>query len=90
MSKDLKGTMKIEFIGHDFKENPKRTKIPFGKLKLPEEVTDELLYVGEDDDYLHCFVVNSGTYYGIYKSDDKSHLYQFVLKLNTSHSKRVA
>jgi hypothetical protein len=32
----FKGTMKIEIAGHSFKDNPKRTKIPLGKLKLPE------------------------------------------------------
>jgi len=83
MSEELKGTMKIELIGHDFKENPKRTKIPTGKLKLPEGYVGELLYVGEDDLYLHCFLVDSGGYYGIFKSDDESHIYQHVLKLNT-------
>ena len=83
MNEELKGTMKIELIGHGFKENPKRTKIPLGKLKLPEGASGELLYVGEDDLYLHCFVVNSGAYYGIFKSDDDNHIYQHILKLNT-------
>ena len=83
MSDKLKGTMKIELLGHSFKVNPKRTSIPLGKLNLPEGVSGELLYVGEDDEYLHCFGMDSGAYYGIWKSDDENHLYQHVLKLNT-------
>jgi len=79
----MKGTMNIDTIGHDFKENPLRTKLELGKLKLPEGLSGELLYVGENDTYLHCFEVNSGSYYGIFKSDDENHVYHHILNLNT-------
>ena len=84
--KDLKGTMNIEIIGHDFKNNPNRTTIQTGPLKLPEGTSigdgGELIFVGENDEFLHCFTT-TGTYIGIIKSEEENHIYQHVLKLNT-------
>ena len=55
-----------------------------GPLKLPDGVLvdRELIAFGEDENYLHCVISQSGTYYGVYKSSDKNHLYQHLLRLN--------
>ena len=81
----LKGTMRIEITGHDFKENPNRTTLKLGPIKLPEgvEAKGDLIYVGEDDTHLHCFVSTTGAYVGLIKTVEENHLYQRLLRLNT-------
>ena len=61
-----------------------RSGIPSGKLVLPEGLTvdGDLIAFGECDMYLHCVISGSGEYYGIFKSEDKNHLYQHILNLN--------
>ena len=85
---NLKGTMNIEFISHSFKKIPNRTNLKLGPINLPDGVSvgfegkGRLIYVGEDDAYLHCFIDDTGCYYGIFKSDDDNHIYQRILDLN--------
>jgi hypothetical protein len=82
----MKGKMKLELLGiGQFKEF-KYSGVQRGKLKLPEQIKIEsggdLIAVGEDEDYLHCFFT-TGDYFGFYKSDDEDHIYQHILRLNT-------
>ena len=55
-----------------------------GPLNLPNgaSVNGKLIAFAEDDAYLHCVIEPEGTYYGVFKSEDKNHLYQRLLKLN--------
>lgn len=82
----MKGKMKLELLGiGQFKEFS-HSGIKRGKLKLPEQIKVEsgsdLIAVGEDEVYLHCFFT-TGDYLGVYKSKDKDHIYQHILRLNT-------
>ena len=81
----MKGTMNIELIGESINAPVTHSGISAGVLKLPEgvEVDGELLAVGENDQYLHCFITGTGSYYGIFKSEDENHIYQHLLELNT-------
>jgi len=81
----MKGTMNIDLVGESVSDNINHSGIPCGILKLPKDVIidGELLAVGENETYLHCFITGSGNYYGIFKSDDENHIYQNLLKLNT-------
>jgi hypothetical protein len=80
----LQGTVSIKFDGEPYEPNPMRSEIQRGPLKLPNGVTVDgsLVAFGEDDDYIHCIISGSGTYYGIFKSKDADHLYQRLLELN--------
>jgi hypothetical protein len=85
----MKGTMNIEVIGFDSTENAKRSPIERGPLVSPEGVNKTggtLIAIGENDDYLHCILSDTGEYYGVLKSDDPNHLYQHILSLNTDHT----
>lgn len=56
-----------------------------GPLTLPRDILaiiGELIAFGESDRYLHCVISGTGTYYGVFKSDDENHLYQHILRLN--------
>lgn len=79
----MQGTMSIAITGSDFSVNANRSKLK-GPLKLPDGLTfaGQLIAIGEDDDYLHCIISESGGYYGVLKSADENHLYQHLLKLN--------
>lgn len=81
MSNEIKGMMDIVLIGSDCWN---KSNIPLGVVKLPDEISvdGEVIVVGENDTYLHCFISNTGAYFGIYKSDDPKHIYQLILKLN--------
>lgn len=88
MNKEIKGTVNVEFIGHNFKVVPNRTSLKRGPLKLPDGVrvcgSDHLIYFGENDDYLHTVTPDTGDYYGIYKnSGDPNHLFEAILELNS-------
>lgn len=78
------GHMNIEFTGESM-SGLSHCGVKRGILKLPEgvSVNGDLIAVGENESYLHCFISGSGAYYGIYKSDDENHLYQHILGLNT-------
>lgn len=77
----MKAIMNIEVVPG---QEPKQTtKLKNGKLKLPKGSSGELLYVGENNGFLHCFVVESGAYYGVVKSKDPKHIYHEILRLNT-------
>ena len=82
----MQGTVDIDFKGHDFIENPNRTAIPQGPLKLPEGMNADggLVFFGENDEYLHCIVAGTGQYLGVFKSEDPNHIFQYILKLNDS------
>lgn len=58
-----------------------------GKLVLPDGLTivdgGDLIAFAEDSTYLHCLIIPSAAYYGVFKSSDKDHLYQHLLRLNT-------
>ena len=62
--------------------NPSGIKL--GKLKLPEGVAvlGDLIAVGESDAYLHCFISDTGEYYGVFKSEDENHIYRLIKSLN--------
>jgi hypothetical protein len=76
--------MNIEFTGESMSVFS-HCGVKRGILKLPEgaNVNGDLIAVGENETYLHCFISGCGAYYGIYKSDDENHLYQHILRLNT-------
>jgi len=78
---EIKGMIDINFISHD---SSSKSNIPKGPLKLPKDmsVDGELIAVGENDMYLHCFISGGGQYLGVFKSDEENHLYQHLLKLN--------
>jgi len=78
------GHMTIEVIGESV-SGLSHCGVKRGILKLPEgaSVDGDLIAVGENENYLHCFISGSGAYYGIYKSDDENHFYQHILRLNT-------
>jgi hypothetical protein len=82
----MKGKMKLELLGAGQFKEFKDSGVKRGKLKLPDQIKIEdggdLIAVGEDEIYLHCFFT-SGDYLGVYKSDDKDHMYQHILRLNT-------
>lgn len=84
MQEAIKGFMNLEFIGEPI-EGAIHSGIKKGILKLPEgvSVNGDLIAVGENDAYLHCFISGTWDYYGIWKSDDENHLYQHILRLNT-------
>ena len=89
------GTMNIECIGEDLRLMGKGS-VPFphkqydiqcGILKLPEDMTvdggGDLIAVGENDKFLHCFNTVTGMYLGIFKNKtDKNHLYRHICELN--------
>jgi len=79
----MKGTMNIDLIGETI-ENENRSEIKLGPLVLPKGATinGELIAVGENDAYLHCFASGSGSYLGIFKSEDENHIYARILELN--------
>lgn len=81
----MKGVMNIELIGQCIEAPASDSGINPGILKLPDgvEINGELLAVGENNEYLHCFITGTGSYYGVFKSDDKNHIYQHLLALNT-------
>ena len=89
MSSEIKGMIDINFISSD---SWNKSNISYGPLKLPKGMTiddgSELIVVGENDKYLHCFFTN-GTYYGIFKSNDKNHMYQCILNLNKHSAKTM-
>lgn len=73
--------VKIDFIG----ELSNACGIKPGPLRIPDgcSVDGNLIAIGEDDMYVHCIISNSGAYYGVFKSEDKNHLYREILRLNT-------
>ncbi len=81
---EMLGHMNIEFIGESM-SGLSHCGVRRGVLKLPEgaSVNGDLIAVGENENYLHCFISGCGGYYGIYKSNDENHLYQHILRLNT-------
>lgn len=85
LENNMKGTMNIEMIGENIDDNIKHSGIQAGTLKLPEGFSASgggLIAVGENEMYLHCFMAD-GTYCGVFKSNEKDHLYQHLLALNT-------
>ena len=85
MNYDMHGIMDISFKSEPVETGVLHCGIKKGVLKLPETwaVKGELVAVGENYGYLHCFS-GDGNYIGIYKSEDENHIYQKILKLNTS------
>lgn len=81
---EMLGHMNIEFIGESM-SGLSHCGVKSGILKLPEGVSvdGDLIAVGENETYLHCFISGRWSYYGIFKSDDENHLYQHILRLNT-------
>ena len=77
--------MKLELLGNGQFTEFESSGIERGKLKIPGDIKIEdgidLIAVGEDEIYLHCFFT-SGDYLGVYKSDDENHIYQHLLRLN--------
>jgi hypothetical protein len=68
---------------------PRNSKIAMsglrsGPLILPEGVSVDgsLILFAEDETYLHCVLSVTGAYYGVFKSNDKNHMYQQLLKVN--------
>lgn len=80
----MKGTMNIEMIGENADDDIKHSGIERGLLNTGEYIDNELIVVGENEEYLHCFDIKTGSYFGVFKSNDKNHIYQHLLKLNTS------
>ena len=80
----MQGTVLVTFVGEEFSPSPKRSTIPRGPLALPEGMTvaGSLIAFGEDDNYLHCIISDTGNYYGIHKSDDPQHIYHRLIELN--------
>lgn len=84
MSEEIKYFMNIGFI-YDQLDRKLHSGLKKGAIKLPEGIiaNGDLILVGENEAYLHCFISGSWDYYGIWKSDDENHLYQHILRLNT-------
>jgi len=53
--RDMKGMIDIKLIPHD---SWNKSNINPGPLKLPDNISGdgELIAVGENDEYLHCFI----------------------------------
>ena len=80
----MKDIMNIELIGEVTENHIEHCGIQAGVLRIDDcwGFVGTLLAVGENEEFLHCFVIETGSYLGVYKSDDKNHLYQHLLNLN--------